>query len=82
MNSQPTEASQDDLNAVQRLKDAHRVIRNELSKVIVGHETAIEQLLIAIFSQGHCLLEGVPGLAKTLMVSTLAKKRRTPAAPL
>ena len=73
MSLQEEQASQDDLNALNRLKDAHAVIRNELGKVIVGHDTAIEQLLIAIFSQGHCLLEGVPGLAKTLMVSTLGK---------
>jgi MoxR-like ATPase len=44
--------------------------------VVVGQEEVIEQLLIAIFSQGHCLLEGVPGLAKTLMVSTLARSLR------
>ena len=76
MNSPPQQASQGDMDAVNRLKETHQVIRNELGKVIVGHETAIEQLLIAIFSQGHCLLEGVPGLAKTLMVSTLAKTMR------
>ncbi len=74
--NEATNVSNDDMDAVNRLKEAHRVIRTELSKVIVGHEQAIEQLLIAIFSQGHCLLEGVPGLAKTLMVSTLAKTMR------
>ena len=47
-------------------------MRAELAKVIVGQEETIEQLLAAIFTRGHCLLEGVPGLAKTLMVSTLA----------
>ena len=45
----------------------------ELQKIIVGQEEVIEQLFAAIFTRGHCLLEGVPGLAKTLMVSTLAK---------
>lgn len=66
-------ASPEDLQALEKLTGAYKQIRNELSKVIVGQDEVIEQLLIAIFAQGHCLLEGVPGLAKTLMVSTLAK---------
>ncbi|MEM8670709.1 MAG: MoxR family ATPase [Planctomycetota bacterium] len=74
--SEAPNMSDDDMEAVQRLKEAHSVIRKELSKVIVGHERAIEHLLTAVFSQGHCLLEGVPGLAKTLMVSTLARTMR------
>jgi MoxR-like ATPase len=48
-------------------------MRQELAKVIVGQSEVVEQLLAAIFTRGHCLLEGVPGLAKTLMVSTLAR---------
>ncbi len=68
--SQP---SPDDLKALEHLKQAHAAVRKELGKVIVGQDQVIEQLLIAIFAQGHCLLEGVPGLAKTLMVSTLAR---------
>ena len=48
-------------------------MRAELAKVIVGQTDTIEQLLVAIFTRGHCLLEGAPGLAKTLMVSTLAQ---------
>ena len=48
-------------------------MRAELGKVIIGQEEVIEQLFAAIFTRGHCLLEGVPGLAKTLMVSTLAR---------
>ncbi|NND96941.1 MAG: MoxR family ATPase [Pirellulaceae bacterium] len=48
-------------------------MRAELAKIIVGQDDTIEQLLAAIFTRGHCLLEGVPGLAKTLMVSTLAE---------
>jgi MoxR-like ATPase len=67
------QASPDDLKALENLKAAYGSIRSELSKVIVGQEQVIEQLLVAIFAQGHCLLEGVPGLAKTLMVSTLAR---------
>jgi MoxR-like ATPase len=62
-----------DIEAVERLRDAHRRIRRELAKVIVGQDEVIEQLLIAIFSRGHCLLEGVPGLAKTLLISSLAQ---------
>ncbi|MEM6777937.1 MAG: AAA family ATPase [Planctomycetota bacterium] len=53
--------------------DHQQKMRNELGKVIVGQSETIEQLLAAIFTRGHCLLEGVPGLAKTLMVSTLAQ---------
>ncbi len=66
------ELTQDDLAALQGLKEASEKVKAELGKVIVGQDEVIEQLLIAIFAQGHCLLEGVPGLAKTLMVSTLA----------
>src|SRR3954451_21577072 len=66
-------ASADDLKTLESLKSAYSAVRRELGKVIVGQDEVIEQLLIAIFAQGHCLLEGVPGLAKTLMVSTLAR---------
>jgi MoxR-like ATPase len=62
----------DDLQAVQRLSEAYRRITSELGKVIVGQQEVIEQLLIALFARGHCLLVGVPGLAKTLMIRTLA----------
>jgi len=52
----------------------HRlVMKQELQKVIIGQDEVIEQLFAAVFTGGHCLLEGVPGLAKTMMVSTLAK---------
>jgi hypothetical protein len=63
----------DDVAAVDRCSDGYRRIRKELSKVIVGQDEVIEQVLIAMFSRGHALLEGVPGLAKTLLVSSLAK---------
>ncbi|HUE71231.1 MAG TPA: AAA family ATPase, partial [Pirellulaceae bacterium] len=70
----PSEAaSQEDLQSLEHLKTAYASVKGELGKVIVGQDAVIEQLLIAIFAQGHCLLEGVPGLAKTLMVSTLAR---------
>src|SRR2546422_4782081 len=64
---------QDDLEAVKKLKDAFAEIKKQLARVIVGQDAVIEELLIALFSRGHCILEGVPGLAKTLMISTLAK---------
>ena len=63
----------DDRAAVERLKHAHQQIKNEIHKVIVGQEQVVEELLLAVFSRGHCILEGVPGLAKTLLVSTLAR---------
>ena len=59
--------------AVDLMLNARKQIQEQLSQVIVGQEHVIEQVLISIFSRGHCLLEGVPGLAKTLMISTLAK---------
>jgi MoxR-like ATPase len=71
--SVPHQPSQDDLQAVQRLNDAYNTLRGELGKVIVGQEQVIEYLLIAMFARGHGLLVGVPGLAKTLMISTLAR---------
>jgi MoxR-like ATPase len=67
------ELRQEDLDAVRRLKSAFDNIKAQLSRVIVGQEEVIEELLIAMFSRGHCMLEGVPGLAKTLMISTLSK---------
>ena len=60
-------------SAVDRLHEAHERILDQLSRVIVGQREVIEELLISLFSRGHCLLEGVPGLAKTLLVSTLAR---------
>jgi MoxR-like ATPase len=59
--------------SIERLGEASRQIKEQLSRVIVGQHDVIEQMLIALFSRGHCLLEGVPGLAKTLLVSTLAR---------
>jgi MoxR-like ATPase len=62
----------DDVQRVQQLADAYRRITAELGKVIVGQQQVIEELLISLFARGHCLLVGVPGLAKTLMIRTLA----------
>ena len=65
--------SEQDVAAVQKCEKDYNRIRDELSKVIVGQNEVIEQVLIAIFARGHALLEGVPGLAKTLLVSSLAQ---------
>ena len=59
--------------SIAKLGQAYQSIKEQMAKVIVGQDDVIEQLLIALFSRGHCLLEGVPGLAKTLMISTLAR---------
>jgi MoxR-like ATPase len=65
--------AKEELEAIQRLRDAFGEMKRQLGRVIVGQDQVIEELLIALFSRGHCILEGVPGLAKTLMISTLAK---------
>jgi MoxR-like ATPase len=62
----------DDEAALERLRDGAQRLLAEMAKVIVGQERVLEELLLAIFSRGHCLLVGVPGLAKTLMIRTLA----------
>jgi MoxR-like ATPase len=71
--SDSDQISQDDVAAVQRCEKAYNRIRDELSKVIVGQNEVIEQVLVTMFSRGHALLEGVPGLAKTLLISSLAQ---------
>ncbi len=63
----------DDLEAVERLGAAYQRIRRELAKIIVGQEQVIDELLIALFARGHVILEGVPGLAKTLLIASLAR---------
>ena len=67
------ELSTRDAEAIDKLGSARRKILEQLSQVIVGQRQVIDELLISLFSRGHCLLEGVPGLAKTLMVSTLSR---------
>jgi MoxR-like ATPase len=67
------ELAADELAAVEKLQGGYRQMKAELSKVIVGQDAVIEELLIALFCKGHALLVGVPGLAKTLLISTLAK---------
>jgi MoxR-like ATPase len=66
-------AEKNDLAAVEKLNEGFSRIKRELGKVIIGQDKVVEELLIAILARGHCLLVGVPGLAKTLMISTLAK---------
>jgi MoxR-like ATPase len=67
------EPAEDDVAAVARCESAYNRLRDELAKSIVGQEEVIEQTLVALFAGGHALLEGVPGLAKTLLVNSLAK---------
>jgi MoxR-like ATPase len=62
-----------DSAAIRKLTEAREKIIDQLSQVIVGQSQVIDELLISLFSRSHCLLEGVPGLAKTLMISTLAR---------
>ena len=68
----PPDPDSADLKAVERLAEAYRQITGELGKVIIGQKQVLEELLIALFAGGHCLLVGVPGLAKTLMIRTLS----------
>ncbi|MCK4235042.1 AAA family ATPase [candidate division WOR-3 bacterium] len=63
----------DDVKVVEELKEAKEKIENEISKVIIGQKKIVSELLTAIISGGHCLIIGVPGLAKTLLVNTLSK---------
>ena len=70
MSESTTEISAESIDL---LHNAYSDLKSQIGKVIVGQDDVIEQLLIALFSRGHCLLEGVPGLAKTLMISTLSK---------
>ena len=62
-----------DTESLNNLVDKYRQLRKEIGKVIIGQDKAVESLLLSIFTGGHCLLVGVPGLAKTLMVNTLSK---------
>ena len=73
MNALNTEPTKDDIEAARRLGEATQLLEYEVRKVIVGQDEVMEQLLIALFANAHCFMVGVPGLAKTLMVSTLAE---------
>ena len=65
--------SSDDVQRIEQLGEAHEKLKSELARVIVGQTTVIDRLLICLFARGHGLLMGVPGLAKTLLVSKLAE---------
>jgi MoxR-like ATPase len=68
-----TAAKKKDMELVKKLVDGHKSIIEQLKKVIVGQGQIIDELLIALFARGHCMIVGVPGLAKTLLISTLAQ---------
>ena len=67
------EAQADDVKLVEKLNDVVLDIKKEIAKVIIGQDEIIDQLLISLLAKGHCLLVGVPGLAKTLLIKTLAE---------
>ena len=67
------EPTTSDLDAARQLASAYGQLHAELGKVIVGQRRVIDEILMALFARGHCLVQGVPGLAKTLLVSTLAR---------
>ncbi len=68
-----TTLEQNDMERLKQLREGFDAIRNELRNVVIGQEAVVEELLIAVFARGHCILVGVPGLAKTLLVSTLSQ---------
>lgn len=70
--NQPDALKDDDVAAIDRLRDTFGSLRKELAKIIVGQDDVIERLAICLFARGHALLMGVPGLAKTLLISRLA----------
>ena len=62
-----------EVQAVKEIAAAYERMADQIGKVIVGQHQVVEELIMALFSRGHCLLVGVPGLAKTLLVSTVAR---------
>ncbi|MEK7775599.1 MAG: MoxR family ATPase [Candidatus Zixiibacteriota bacterium] len=68
-----TQSAHSDTAAVEQLNVSYKRLRAEIGKVIIGQDQVVEQLLISLLARGHCLLVGVPGLAKTLLISTLAQ---------
>ncbi len=68
-----TSLKSSDIELARKVTEADKLIKGQISKVIVGQSQVVEELLLSIFAQGHCLIVGVPGLAKTLLVSTLAQ---------
>jgi len=72
-NEQKSELGRREIEAIETLAASRRKITGELRKAIVGQDEVIDQLLICLFAQGHCILEGVPGLAKTRLISSLSQ---------
>jgi len=62
----------DDVQAVKALNTSYTAFVNEIAKVIIGQQEIVEQLIISLLARGHCMLVGVPGLAKTLLIKTLS----------
>ena len=73
MSGKTAQPGQSDLKAAEELTSAFARMKEQLARVIVGQDEVVKQVLIALFCQGHCVLEGVPGLAKTLMISNIAR---------
>jgi MoxR-like ATPase len=69
----PRQSAGSDVEDARQLKESYDALRAEIAKVIVGQDAVVEHLLVALLSRGHCLLVGVPGLAKTLLIRTLAQ---------
>src|SRR5437763_14857586 len=67
------QVDESDLRAAEQLTRVYQQMTQQLGRVIIGQNEVLKQVLIALFCQGHCILEGVPGLAKTLMISTIAQ---------
>ena len=63
----------EDIDRANKLREDYQLLKNEIHKIIVGQDDVVDLVLIAILSRGHALLVGVPGLAKTLLVNTIAK---------
>jgi MoxR-like ATPase len=68
-----SEVTSEDVKAVEEFGVKYKTLQKEIAKVIVGQDEVIKFVLISIFSKGHCLLVGVPGLAKTLLVNTISE---------
>src|SRR5246127_5109489 len=73
MESIDTDIQQHEIAEIEEFANRRDTMLGEIRKVIVGQDEVIEEVLIALFARGHCLLVGVPGLAKTLLISTLAE---------
>jgi len=65
--------SSQEMETLQKLKQAYSSLKTEIQKIIVGQEKVVDQVLISIFAKGHCLIVGVPGLAKTMLINTISQ---------